>query len=396
MAYWIKDMSCCNECCNPCKKKDKIEIKAWECISIDKSEEWVYTINNEASTTIESTNGTVNVRLKPGSTECKKEYDLSVACEDKKVGVCSTDTPWYLWDKIAVSWCLTKDVLCPWSWTDWNGVVTLWIDTECLQNQLQDEKVAVEEWCTAWYLNDVVVADNSYIDTRVEWCKLYLVDKESNIKPLLKVRLRDTVVGTQPAGSSFQTDWDYVLCKDGAMSSPKALASTYNLEIGIGASEDGVNGFDENGFLIVPMDWYYRISYGGTCEFDSWVHARRTYLYHVGSFYDTPICLESRGAGVTWVPKSGTDFPIYMHGVPDPQWYSYGSQIERASFAWTTIEPCRKGDRFAIGIKISSTITDPNYDYSVDAHFQIQGSNTQSTWGADRGAYYTLEWIRPL
>lgn len=391
MAYRNPFDKCCEDkCCDKCKDK-KLEIVAWDCIGVDKSEENIYTINNLAETTVESTDWTVDVKLKSGSTICKKHYDLSVNCEDKKVWVCDMDTPWFLDDKIRVEWTLTKTTTCSKNW-----YITLRAE------EWKDEKVAVMSGCNADYLSNVLESTSSYVDFDIVNCKMVLKDKQTWQKPIMVVRLLSTTIQQQAVDDwrkGIQTDYDYILARNRwEAQSDIIIPSDYWMELSIWeASWPWIEHWlDSNGFCVCPMDWIYRVSFGWTLEISAWVIAYRTYLYHWG--WTNIICLESRMWGSLWeIPTWQAEWiPMwYTINWPQTQRASLGKFVPRSPFSRTWIIRARKGDKFALWIKVSTSLTDPNYDYTKDAQFQIQSSTQQWPWGWDQGAFYTIEWVAP-
>lgn len=392
---------CCEDkCCD--KEKKEIEIKPGICIDVDKSVEWEYTINNTMEVEIKSTDGTVNVKHIEWTHDwdCRQVIDLSVDCDDRKVGVCDEDTPWFLEDKIKGISPIYVNPRC-----SSDGVVEIGIDPAKLT--IPDEKVAVSQWCTARYLDDALSIRSAYIESEVDTnnCRLIIKDKET-VKPIMKVRLIDTEIQQQEART--WADTDYILLNTGSQTGADVVINShYDMELSVGEAYWPwiVDGLDGNGFCIIPMDWIYRATFAWTIEVNSWVIAWRTYLYHAWEGSTNVIAMESRqGWGMGELTPGITDTydpEKYWH----PMWYTIGVQTERASlgryvprqgFGGSTILRCKKGDKFCLGVKISSTITDPAYNATNPAEFQIQ-SKTQ-TWpgGKDEGAYYVLERIAPL
>ena len=398
MTYKIRDNSCCNECCDECKEP-KLEILGWKCIEVDKSEEWQYVINNKAETIIKSTDWTVDVQYIEWTHEddCKKVVDLSVACEDKKVAVCDRDTPWFLPDKIRTEWAIKMTTTCNDNW-----YITL--STDFLNT---DEKVAVSQWCTPVYLRDAIESTSSYVDLEQVDCKLILKDREVGIKPIMKVRLVSTQIQRQPTQWELQTDFDYILLTWQTGGSDVVIPSDYKMELSIWEAQGTwiTDWLDSNGFCVIPMDWIYRCTFWWCIEINSWVIAWRTYLYHWGSGSTNVIAMESRQGWVMWTltpwitdtydpEKFWLPIGYNIWVLPERAWL--GRFVPRQSFGWTTIVRCLKGDKFCLWVKVSSSITDPAYDTTHPAEFQIQSSTQSWPWGMDQWAYYILERIAPL
>lgn len=394
---------CCEDkCCD--KEKKEIEIKPGKCIEVDKSVEWEYTINNTMEVEIKSTDGTVNVQYAEWTHEwdCRQVIDLSVDCDDRKVWVCDEDTPWFLEDKIKGVSPIYVNPRCS---SDW--VVEIGLDTNKLN--VPDEKVAVTQGCTARYLEDAISVRSSYIESEVDTnnCRLIIKDKES-VKPLMKVRLIDTEVQEQTCVPWEQTDFDYILLNTGSQTGADVVINShYDMELSVWEAYWPwiVDGLDSNGFCIIPMDWIYRATYGGCIEINSWVIAWRTYLYHAWEGSTNVIAMESRQGWVMWILTPWiTDtydpekfwLPIWYNIWIQPERAWLGRFIPRQSFAGSTILRCKKGDKFCLWVKVSSSITDPAYDTTNPAEFQIQSKTQSWPGGMDQGAYYVLERIAPL
>ena len=408
MAYKIQWECCCEDRCCDKKKKD-IEIKAWTCIDVDKSVEWEYTINSLAETTVESSDGSVHVKLKEGSTTCKKKYDISVDCEDKKVGVCDDDTPGFLQDKIVGISPIYVQPVC-----SSNGVVQIGINPDKLD--IKDEKVSVVQGCEPKYLYNAIDVKSSYIEMKLDQnnCVLVIKDKEMKQKPIIKVRLEATSDYSQIVRKPWTQDTDkgYVLAKNwDEFGWDRCIPSSYTMDFSIGeAKGTGItNGFDNaTWFVVVPLDWIYRVSFGWTLEISSWVIAYRTYVFHLNRWGQPAICLESRGWGgngtLDKIPSEEkyewykTYWAPHFYTVTSQNWHlqSLGKYQARNSFAGSTLVECRTGDRFWLAVKISTSLDDDAYDYNQDAHFQIQARSSQWPGGWDEGAYITLEYVAPL
>lgn len=404
MAYWMKGQGCCEEqCCDKCKEK-KLEIVAWDCIDVDKSEEGVYVINNKKEVVVKSTDWTVNVETIEGTDEgdCRKVYDLSVDCVDKKVGVCDKDTPWYLSDKIKHKGAITIDYNC-----SKNGDITIGVDEDKLR--IKDEKVAVTPGCSSKFLGDAIKINSSYIvgEVNEDTCEYVIRDKDSWMKPLMQVRLLNSDITQQQVARDWwwvKTDWDYVLAQNTGLISKDLIESTYSMELSVGEAKGSwiTNGLNRAGCCVIPLDWIYRVTFGWTLEITWWVVAYRTYLYHVGAGANREIALESRGAGGRWVMN---DISKEFFRCPRPTWvnndgnsgnFSLGRFQTRHSFYGSNFVTCNVGDYFTLGVKISTSLNDETYDYWIPAQFGIMGQDEQWPGGGDRWAYYTLEWVAPL
>lgn len=395
MVYKIKDGSCCNECCDECKEP-KLEIEWGDCIEVDKTEKGKYIINNKAETIVKSTDGTVDVQYIEGTHEndCKKVVDLSVACEDKKVGVCASDTPWFLPDKIKTEWGIKMTTTCNSHW-----YITL--STDIVNT---DEKVAVSQWCDPVYLSDAIKCTSSYVDIEQVDCKLVIKDKQSELKPIMKVRLENTTMIKQEIG----IDVNYVLAWWEAVGSEIVIPSNYSMELSIGEAQGTwiTHWLNSKWFCVIPIDGIYRCTYGGCLEVAAWVIAWRTYLYHWGWGSTNPVAMESRSWGGMWEMTPWIDPSTYSaEKYWQPLWYevmnqsyraSLGRYVPRQSFNGTTIVRCLAWDIFALWVKISSSVSDPAYDTSQWAQFQIQSKHDSWPGGDDEWAYYVLEWIAPL
>lgn len=395
MAYRNPFDKCCeDQCCDKCKDP-KLEIKAWDCIEVDKSEEWVYTISSLSNTNVVSTDWSVHI-TKTG--KCDKTYDLSVDCDDRKVGVCDEDTPWYLKDKVKWLSPIYVEPIC-----NSNGVLQIGIDENKLN--VKDEKVAVINWCTPKYLWDAIEINSAYIKGEVnpDTCTYIISDKDTSRKPIMVVRLVSTTIQQQVVDNTWTltTDFDYILADPSWASSSVVIPSEFTMELSIGEAmwpwiEWGLNS---KWFCVIPQDWIYRVSYWGTLEISSWIIAWRTYLYHSGS--SDYIALESRSWGCMWnIPDAqNPDFWVPMWYTINNPWGQRASlwrYVPRQSFNKSWIVRCRKWDIFTLWVKVSTSLTDPYYDYSVPAQFQIQSSSQSWPGGSDQGAYYTIEWIAPL
>lgn len=171
-------MTCntCNEC-NPCEKEKKpcceLKVLAGDCVDVEE-ENWAYVVSATCPPEVVAWDW-VEIETTDSPREWySKRYTVNAT--DKKVWVCSDDTPWYLTTKI--KWELPIKVETVWCESA-NGYMLIKLDEDILD--VTDEKVAVGAWCEGKYLEDVLDIDSNYIKAQKVWCKLRITDKEQSI-----------------------------------------------------------------------------------------------------------------------------------------------------------------------------------------------------------------------
>lgn len=170
-------MTCntCNEC-NPCDKEKKtcceLKVLAGDCVDVEEVD-WQYVISATCPPRVVAWEG-ISVEVKDSPKEWYSK-DYKVRATDKKVAVCSDDTPGYLNEKIRYESPIEIDYNC---WPEW--YMTIKLDEDALDTS--DEKVAVTQWCRAKYLADAINVNSSLIKAEVDStsCTLNITDKDNS------------------------------------------------------------------------------------------------------------------------------------------------------------------------------------------------------------------------
>lgn len=233
-------------------------------VDIDTATEWVVKIFAPENNTVVSSDSSVDI-TETTQTDGSKEYDLSVTCCDKKVGACATDPiPSTLDNKLFVSAPLTKTVSnCS---ADWR--ITIWID----QSQLQDEKVKVDNTCSAVYLKDGIIWWN-WIETSVDNCKVKIeINKNTFVKPFVKLMLSADaeVLKTHDLVENTENEWWFVLPVVDEVNNNWLSATDW-----IKVKTVSLPIWVTTKVIEIQKDWFYRVSFKFNCDINYGVHALR-------------------------------------------------------------------------------------------------------------------------
>lgn len=259
MPNWIDACSC--DCYEPrgCECPDIIGSGQ---VTIDTSTEGVLEVNAPENPTVTSDDGSIDITETTNS-PWSINYDLSVNASDSKVWGCDTDqNPSTLNNKLFVDSPLTKTVEdCM---TD--GKVVLWLDTSLLQ----DEKVKVASWCTAWYLEDLIEWEWGVRVYR-DWCTLKIdADQEDFAIPMIKVMLWADYVVTKSHDIQEDTEneWWFFIPTDQSISNDPWRTDWLEYQ-------DIVTSLWPVRVININKSWYYRVSFNFNADINYWINAMR-------------------------------------------------------------------------------------------------------------------------
>ena len=306
----IPSDECVTDCCSPCWWTSWgatwwLNIQ-WEwCVTIDTSECWVVKVKvpcPEPTQVVAWKNVTVN-----WPTEWDEWYDIKwkVNADNNKVSVCWSDKEWYLDDKIVAG-----------NWID--------IDTDCSSWKM---KISIDEnilpKCPD--IPSVVVDDSqcSLVKASYSWHHITLRDNNTSNSAFCKLRLENTASFSLPNNNTdkwqvVNWQWDDYKCKWAVIKSKNK-----NMQHNVDVTDWWV--------MKIVQKWLYHISFSGSVEINSWVHAFRAQLYSsTESSSEVKTILESRYSWPVWrAPTYYSWYPLRVDQTPEwVTWAHFDSDDE--------------------------------------------------------------------
>lgn len=366
----------CSECCNP-------NIVGADCITVDTSEEWVITIWWGCPTQITSEDGSITVTEWTPDDGYSVKYNIEVTNEDQYVKACSGDTtPWTLNEKLQVSSPLTlATVWCSGS----DSYLRLGLDTSKID--YDNNKVAVNSWCSAKYLSDALKCEAEDLELVSSWCSMVLRDKNKSYA-CGKIVLQESIKGSVPWD---QVGW-FVLAESWLVGAPSAatkLWASYSL------SDLSHNMHYEGWALVCEKAWVYQVGFNSAFEAWFWVHWMRMLLHHCKSSSSYETVVESR---YSW-PVGLTPYEMWMSNIQEyntmyiakrtevdgVQWKSasLGWVLDRMNCWGSTIIEMEEWDMLMLWVVVQAS-TSYDWEYlnwdSSEWHFAVIGMSGSQAW----------------
>lgn len=394
---WCGWCGTCSDCSGNCSCPNLI---AWDCITLDKTNPAQITISTECNPELVSTDGTVGITETLDPDDEHKIWDVSVACDDKKVGACAQDTtPWYLYnDKLRVdtSGPLTyTQVWCP-----GNAYVQIWFDESQLNITDLDQKVAVQEWCASWYLADRIIV-GTWLTANVVWCKLKIdlnCSEDECTNPwrsaIVQTYLTNTINQSQATGNEkayYFSTWA-VTELDNLWWTHTTWARREDMAVWCITHSGGITTIGRWGRYAISFDWHQEQSHH--------VHGTRIGLAIVFP-NGTVRLVQSRYSGVQWTATTSIGSWDAQYTIPNNTDTTANGWGWSTFSLWRWIErlPVWKHRRIALptGTKIVpfyrvSTVMSWDLNASWTWVYSILWENESFVWWADWFTY-GIDWI---
>lgn len=376
--------NCCNPCpCggDDCVETNKINIQSTnpKCLNIDTSECGVIKLEPACPkvTYVEAWDNVEVEEVIPPD-ECFMSWEdcdikgwWKINASDEKVKACENDsTAGYLEDKIkpkAWGWIVIDSIWCD----NTDSYLEVSIDTNALPKG-DNNKVAAESWCDAWYLKDVLKVDSKIFYTSTSDCQLVLSDNYAYRKVYLQTDIIENNIATSQTPNYIYN----------SANSSRATVETSDW------TKYAKNVDFVNGMIKIKIPWVYYVGFSWTMEIWSWIHAMRAQLYRTDSSASNRYTIiESRYSApvgrppyeVGWTPTGFKLDTPYWQLKTDVEWVtelddwysaSLGSYISRMPVGWDTIEILNEWDLILFWAKAST---------QVDYHWD-QMTETDKTW----------------
>lgn len=335
----------CQECCNPNIQWD------W-CVTVDQSEEGVITISAPCPTEVTSDDWTIGVTEKEPHEWYSKRFDLTVNKEDRLVAACWND--WYPG---------TLDVkLEEWHWIDistvncwWWGDAKLRIEVDENELNIPNNKVAIDAWCTPWYLNDVLISSSDKIElVPIGNCKLAIKDRADPI-----VAGKCVLTQSRHWEISWWQDWfayylagsDYKWANEWWLMASLARPIKHNVE-------------ESWWWMKILKNGLYQVSFSMSVEVSFWIHWMRWWLFVMKHWTTGKECIiESRFAAPIWrtpYELSYWEDPDYNGSLmalqTEAQWWDWTSaslwvSLQRMWCSWYTLVDLEEWDILFLWVK---------------------------------------------
>lgn len=422
---WYDDILGCSHCwcaswcgcswlygCGSCGSKEKKNcdcpnIVGTDCLLVDKTDPASIVLSVQWPTQVVSTDGTVGITTTTDSENCgAKVYDLNVACDDKKVGACSSDSsPGYLYnDKLRVdtSWPLTYTLAnCP-----GNAYVQVWFDESKLQQIVQqDKRVAVNGWCAPRFLDDAVIVW-PWLKKEVVWCRLRVGincgDKTDATNPWSNPSLQTYLAASVTTFQATNTQATYYF----SGTPVSQLAGLWWSQVSGNWRLDFKNWAISHSAWITTINkwWRYSISFDGHQEINKGVHGTRVGII---------VIFPNNNLRIIQTRYSGLSAPFYSGQTANPAQPSmghYGNNLSTtvAWWSWPTFSMGRIFARLPVGkhrrmalpsgtlivpfYRISTVLSWDNDAANTSGQLSIIGEAEGSSGGAD-GFTYGVDYI---
>lgn len=240
--------------------------------------------------------------------------------EDELAGVNSSDTPWYLANKL-VSTCNDILAITPVQIWDSSWVLNFCIDPSKIVTP--DEKVAAAAWCSPWYLGDLLTTNipDTFSFIKV-WCGVQLQITEHD-RFLAHIRTHDHYLSWNfPLGA-----WWYWLIEQWYWSSESTMPSNV-LDLTFAGTISW--WWTNSKVIILPRDWRYGIWFWWSCKTSQSIQTIRNQVVVFRWWVEVLRVFDDRFSAPLY-QDTNSDGALSWNDFLNPMWYIYQTDIP----SWT-------------------------------------------------------------